>query len=52
MLPEVRLPGRSRVFMDTESVGSRRTHLNILVWRGVYSWTLKVLVVVGPTLIY
>ena len=29
----VRLPGRSYVFMDTESVGSCRNHLNILVWR-------------------
>ena len=29
----MRLPGRSYVLVDTESVGSRRNHLNILVWR-------------------
>ena len=30
-----RLPGGSYVFVDTESVGIRRTHPNILVWRVV-----------------
>ena len=29
----MRLPGGSYVLVDTESVGSRRNHLNILEWR-------------------